>query len=260
MKPKLKIALILSLLSAVLAMCIFMVSRELLTQKKSDNDFHQLAMMITTEKEPSEERPALSSGVDLSTDRIESEESVSGKDLSPLLELNPDFFGWLSIPGTAIDYPVMHTPNESQKYLRRDFYGEYSSSGTPFLDARCSADSDNLIIYGHNMAAGTMFAPLEGYFKAVFRGEHPTLEWDTADGHKAFTIFAVVNFKSYDEWYRFVTAEDEQEYTEQINYIKNKALYETGITPEYGQQLITLSTCYDSAHNGRLLVIAAEEK
>ena len=62
-----------------------------------------------------------------------------------------------------IAYPVMHTPSNPQKYLNKNFYGEYSYSGTPFLDSRCSADSTNLIIYGHHMNNGTMFADLCNY-------------------------------------------------------------------------------------------------
>ena len=74
--------------------------------------------------------------------------------------MNNDCFGWLSISGTNINYPVMHTPNNPQEYLHKNFYGEYSQNGVPFLDSRCAEDSSNLIVYGHNMNNGTMFADL----------------------------------------------------------------------------------------------------
>lgn len=47
-------------------------------------------------------------------------------------EQNPDFFGWISIEGTELNYPVMHTPKDEEYYLRRDFNGEDSQSGVPF--------------------------------------------------------------------------------------------------------------------------------
>lgn len=77
--------------------------------------------------------------------------------ISELTSMNSDCFGWISIKGTNINYPVMHTPDNPQMYLNRNFYCEYSFSGVPFLDGRCSADSTNLIIYGHHMNNGTMF-------------------------------------------------------------------------------------------------------
>ena len=72
-----------------------------------------------------------------------------------LKEKNPDFAGWLRIPDTKIDYPVMHTPDDMQYYIRRDFYGESSVSGTPFIGDFCSTDSGSMIIYAHNMKTST---------------------------------------------------------------------------------------------------------
>lgn len=70
-------------------------------------------------------------------------------------EQNPDLFGWICIENTVLDYPVMHTTDDPEKYLRLSFEGETSTAGTPFLDAKCGIDSDNYIIYGHNMKNGT---------------------------------------------------------------------------------------------------------
>ena len=71
-----------------------------------------------------------------------------------LYEQNPDLFGWICIEDTVLDYPVMHTPDDPEKYLRLSFEGETSTAGTPFMDAKCGIDSDNYIIYGHNMKNG----------------------------------------------------------------------------------------------------------
>ena len=126
----------------------------------------------------------------------------------------------------------MHTPSDPQKYLRRNFYGKYSQSGVPFLDGRCDIQSTNLIIYGHNMKNGTMFADLKKYVDKDFLSAHRTVKFETADGVQTFTVTEVLKTNISNEWYNRISAED-------------------------GRQLI-LSTCYGSGKDGRLLIIAAE--
>ena len=96
-------------------------------------------------------------------------------DLAALQAENSDCVGWLTIPDTGIDYPIMHTPEEPEHYLRRDFHGQSASGGTPFLDGRNIAQvgSQNLIVYGHNMLDGSMFKSLVNYLDADFRGKPP---------------------------------------------------------------------------------------
>ena len=161
------------------------------------------------------------------------ENSEPLRDLSALFAQNRDCIAWLCIPDTTINYPVMHTPNNPQKYLRRSFYGEYSQSGVPFLDSRCSLDSTNLIIYGHNMKNGTMFSDLGKYLDDTFLGEHSTIELQTADGVQCFTVTEVLKTDIYDQWYERISRDDRKQY-------------------------LVLSTCYGSAKSGRLLIIATE--
>ena len=69
-----------------------------------------------------------------------------------LIKRNTNCIGWISIPGTSFSYPVMGSSSENPEYyLHRDFDKKYSFYGTPFLDYRCRLQSDNLIIYGHNI-------------------------------------------------------------------------------------------------------------
>ena len=152
----------------------------------------------------------------------------------------------------------MHTPENPQKYLRRSFYGEYSQSGVPFLDRRCGLNSDNLIIYGHNMKNGTMFSSLRNYTDPAFCAAHSVIEFQTADGAEPYTVFTVAAVQKTDDWYGFIHAADSTDFTEQAAAIMQKSLYDTGVTPVYGQQIITLSTCYGSGKNGRLIVAAVK--
>ena len=188
----------------------------------------------------------------------ESEPEPSGRNLGPLYAQNRDFLGWLCIPGTEIDYPVMHTPGDPQKYLRRNFEGKYSTSGVPFLDYRCRAECGNFIIYGHNMKNGTMFGTLKRYTDRDFLDEHPIIEWETESGCARYEVFAVAYVQKTDDWYGFIDAEDEAAYMEWIESIRSKAMLTTGALLAYGQRLLTLSTCHGSGKNGRLLVVAAQ--
>ena len=153
----------------------------------------------------------------------------------------------------------MHTPDDPERYLRHNFHGEYSESGVPFLDFRCTLDSDNLIVYGHNMMNGTMFAGLQGYVQKDFCEQHPIIEFQTADGCAEYRVFAVAWVKSNDDWYKAVNLGRAEDFNSAVEKITGKALFTINAAPEYGQQILTLSTCYDSANNGRLLVLAAKK-
>ena len=257
--------MILALLSlAVLLVCGYMVGSELLSRQKEKEDFEQLAELIAVEKSTASPAPTGSPPADkqpgpAATSSPDSQESQEQRrDLSQLFAMNDDFVGWLCIPETDINYPVMHTPDDPEKYLRRNFQGEYSESGVPFLDFRCSLNSDNLIIYGHNMMNGTMFAALQGYVQEDFCMAHPVVEFQTADGCVEYRVFAVTWVKSNDDWYKFVSADAAEDFNSAVDKVMGKALFSISSAPEYGSQILTLSTCYDSVHNGRLLVLAAK--
>ena len=162
----------------------------------------------------------------------QTESEPAERNIQALIAENSDCIGWLTIDGTNISYPVMYTPSEPQKYLRRSFYGQYSQSGVPFLDGRCDLQSTNLIIYGHNMKNGTMFSNLKKYVDRDFLNAHRIVKFETTDGIRYFTVTNVLKTNTSDAWYDRFAAED-------------------------GRRLI-LSTCYGSGKDGRLLIIAAE--
>ena len=208
------------LLSAVAVLSGVNIYTELKEQQKEKDDFVSISQIaeptVTTAQAESEptERPA------------------AERNIQALITENADCIGWLSIDGTNISYPVMHTPSDPQKYLRRNFYGKYSQSGVPFLDGRCDLQSSNLIIYGHNMRNGTMFSDLKRYVDRDFLNAHRTVKFEAADGVQTFIVTEVLKTNTSDAWYDRIAAED-------------------------GRQLI-LSTCYGSGKDGRLLIIAAE--
>lgn len=184
---------------------------------------------------------------------------------APLYEQNDDLFGWLRIDGTVIDYPVMHTPGDPEKYLHANFNHEYSYGGIPFVDAACTADSDNLLIYGHNMRDGSMFNSLMKYQEKTYWQAHPTILFDTLYAQGEYEILAVFYDRVYYQYetcfkfYQFIDAADEADFNDAIANFKAKALYDTGITATYGDKLITLVTCAYHVENGRFVVVARKK-
>ena len=218
------------LLSAAAVLSGMKIHFELKERQKEKKDFASVAEIA---KLPMTEAPAeFVTDTETETSAEPTEQSVAEHNIQALISENADCIGWLSIDGTSINYPVMYTPSEPQKYLRRSFYGQYSQSGVPFLDSRCSMNGGNLIIYGHNMRNGTMFSDLKKYVNREFLNAHRTVKFETADGVQTFTVTEVLKTNTADPWYDHTTCED-------------------------GRHLI-LSTCYGSGKDGRLLIIAAE--
>ena len=218
------------LLSAAVVLSGVNIYSELKEWQKEKEDF---AAVAENAELPMTEAPAESvTEMETEPSAEPTEQPAAERNIQALIAENSDCIGWLSIDGTTISYPVMHTPSDPQKYLRRNFYGKYSQSGVPFLDGRCDLQSSNLIIYGHNMRNGTMFSDLKKYVDREFLNAHRTVKFETADGIRYFTVTKVLRTDITDAWYDRIAAED-------------------------GSQLI-LSTCYGSGKDGRLLIIAAE--
>ena len=176
---------------------------------------------------------------------------------------NPDMFGWIQIEGTKVDYPVMHTPEDPEKYLYKSFNKIPTASGTPFIDAKCSPDSDNLIIYGHNIKNGTMFNSIIKYESIDYFNEHPVIKFDTIFEKQEYEVMSAfydrVYYKSETDvfkFYQFIDAEDQAHFDSAVQTLKDKSIYDTGITAEYGDQLIMLVTCAYHTENGRFVVVA----
>ena len=181
-----------------------------------------------------------------------------------LYEQNPDLVGWLRIEGTGIDLPVVQTPGDNEYYLRRGFDKVYSLAGSLFLDENCritSPSTANWLIYGHNMSDGSMFGQLDKYAEESFYREHPTFEFDTLYEEMQWQIVAVIRTQvGADDlpYYTFFDASSERDWQAKYQAVMDLALYDTGVTAQYGDQLLTLSTCgtTSSTTDKRLAVIA----
>lgn len=179
---------------------------------------------------------------------------------------NPDMAGWLVVPGTVIDYPIMWTPEDENFYLYRDFKKRDNNNGSLILDTDSSLDplTTNLIIHGHNMKSGAMFGNLTDYEKKSYFEDHKQIVLYTPECQRNYEVIAVFRSQVYKKtddvfkFYKFFQADTEEQFKDFYDNIKELSLYDTGVTAEFGDRFITLSTCVYHVTNGRFVVVAKE--
>ena len=178
---------------------------------------------------------------------------------------NDDIVGWVKIEDTNIDYPVMQTLWAPEYYLDKNFEEDYMASGTPFMDAHSDifVPTSNFLIYGHHMKDGTMFHDLLKYDDYEFYQTHKTFQFDTIykGGQCTYEVIAAGYSQIFPvestrfKYYKYAGITSESEFNEYVEGVQNIAEYETGVTAEYGDQLVTLSTCAYHVKDGRFFVV-----
>ena len=238
-------------IAMLVCLLVFLVSGGILAKRYFDDrqvesEFSNLQAMISTDTAATEETG----------------ESNSAK-FAALRDQNSDFIGWISIEDTPLDFPVMFAPNNKDFYLRHDFYKEYSIYGVPYLDEKttlgANGQSDNLVIYGHNMKTGTIFGCLTNYKEAAYYAEHPRIDFDTVYGDASYEVFAAFSIDVAADTsfvYNQYIDLDEEGYNAYVDEVIRRSDVDSGIRPVYGEQLLTLSTCEYSSENGRYVVVA----
>ncbi len=218
-----------------------------------------IVTIIDGETEKKEHRRFAEENISEQNGEEASDDNIRLEKYRLLKEKNKDFYGWLGIKDTIIDYPVMFTPDAPQKYLRKNYDGEYSRAGTLFIDAACDPDKlgTNIIIYGHNMHTGSMFHILPEYENEEFYKAHKYIEFDTTESVGTYEVIAAFKTRIGDDFdvYSFINPDDEEEYDDFIRKSKERTGYQT-TESTYGDDLITLSTCSYHCRNGRFVVIA----
>ena len=184
--------------------------------------------------------------------------------IKELQKENSDIIGWIEIENTNINYPVLQGTDNSF-YVSHNYKKQKNISGAIFLDKDYVWDppSSNLLIYGHNNQNGTMFEDLLKYRYKSFYEQHPVIRFTTNNEDAYYEIISAfpsqVYYKSQTDvfkYYYFVNASNEKEFYEYVRNAKNASLYDTGKTAEYGDQLMTLSTCAYHTTDGRFVVVA----
>ena len=185
-------------------------------------------------------------------------------DYQELYMQNNDMVGWIKVEDTKINYPVMQSKDNPNFYLRHGFDKGYTVYGCPYVQENCDVDapSDNLVIYGHHMNDKSMFAGLMKYADKSFWEKHKTIQFDTLTEKGKYEVVAAFKTEVYTDspnsfrYYDFVNADTADDFNAYIAKCKELAIYDTGVNAEYGDKLITLSTCEYSRNNGRMVVVA----
>ena len=224
--------------------------------KQAKKEFSLLAESVEQAEKMTEEVPLRETGEN-------GEEPISPlQKYEELFQENNDMAGWIKIEDTPINYPVMYTPDRPDYYLKHSFSKESSAYGVPYIAEHCnpSEPSDNVIIYGHHMNNGSMFTGLLKYEDRSFYHQHKTIRFDTLTETGKYGVLAVFKTTVYNDtgfpYYLFSYAETEEDFADYVKQCKELSLYETGVTAEYGDKLLTLSTCEYSNTNGRFVVVA----
>lgn len=196
--------------------------------------------------------------------KITTEKTERMLQVEELKKENEDIIGWLEIPNTNINFPVVQG-TDNQYYMTHTYKKENSKDGSIFLDKDYNWDlpSSNLLLYGHNNKNGNMFQGLLDYKEESYYKEHPTIKFTTVSEDSEYEILSVflsrVYYKNENDvfrYYYFIDAENEEQYNYYIEESKKVSLYDTGKTAQYDDQLLTLSTCEYSQEDGRFVIVA----
>ena len=235
-------------------------------------------------------RPSVEPSTGSSEGPTEPQPLVILPELQPIYELNSELVGYLDFPyeGLNMQFPVMQRMSDSDYYLNHDFYGKESIAGCPYVPTTCDVfePSDNVVIYGHNLRTGGMFNKLTYYREKSYWENHQTFYFDTLYERHTYQIFAVFKTAAaqYDKngnpwgypYHRKNNFDDAESFDKFIADIKGAAFngggyqgwtfYDTGITPQFGDKLLCLTTCEYTMRNpngsldGRLVVMAVRIK
>lgn len=237
------------------------LGRNLWMQEKEQMKFEDLRNQISASKERNSLREQHKEQECETTESMTGGERAILPEYEEIVKENPDFAGWISIEGTNIDYPVMQTPWEPEYYLHRNFTGDNSYVGIPFIGSgNMKETKGDLFIYGHNMRNGTMFADLLDYRNWSVWKAQPVIHLDTLWEKREYEIFAAF-YATEADWNEkgglFYDYDKNSKMNRKtyIQELKIKGLYQTDTEPGTDCRLLFLVTCSYQKGDGRFVVI-----
>lgn len=248
----------------MLAICTFIVSSVMLVNllvirpAVNDSQNEQIRNMLVV-NEPE---------IDPATGKTITKKPIDGSqgtlvDFSKLVKENDDTIGWIKVPNTKIDYVVCQPPEgeDHEYYLYKDFYKNYDTYGTVFLDYRSKLDSQNLILHGHNMRDGRMFGTLKYFEDLSFYKKNPVFTFNTIYEKSQWKIISIMKtntLESQGEFFNYLRGDFENDY-DFLNFIyqiRERSIIDTPVTANENDTLVTLSTCTYDFSQFRFVVVA----
>lgn len=265
--------LLMGICLAVFLVSGFMLAKDYFQTRQQQETFDQLSERFAENAENGEESQEALKEPDMSLtlkERIPPQQwkewwEQSARERFPVYrsmkEENSDMIGWIRIEGTNIDYPVMQSPDQANYYLHHDFYKKRSSYGVPYLSEVCRYEDPrtSLLISGHHMKNGSMFASLENYTEEQYFLEHPYIQFDTMDEAGSYEVAAVVKVSASGDqtmWQKLLFPQEEGDFEKAWERIRSQWFYDTEVSLSQEDELLALVTCEYTLKNGRILVIA----
>ncbi len=233
----------------------------------SETDSEQLNTQHQTTAEKQDAAVQTAQQEPVQSEEQSKETAVMLPKFTQLYEENPDFTGWLRIPGTKIDYPVMTRSGDNNYYLDKNFEQQHDKNGLLILDYRNDIENtagvpQNFIIYGHNMRTGVMFGTLKNYKEKTFCDEHRTIRFDTLYEESEYRVVAaMLSGVAYEDedvfrYYDAIDTSTEENFNVFRENVLGNAIYTTEETLEYGDTCLILSTCDNYKEDGRFVLVA----
>lgn len=264
--------------SAVFMVCLVLIALYFVDILRSQSIYEDIGSSYHARLPERIEEPAASEGEEPETPTEKKYTLLPGA--ADLLAMNDEIVGWISIPDTKVDYPILQHEDDKpgeEYYLYRNVQKEDSKPGSIFLDYRCTLDkvgddgtllyqnSSNLIVYGHNMRDLSMFGTLK-YYKTeeMYYTEHPIIELNSNYETYQFKIFGYFIADAEDttetrfDYWNAINFDDEESFYDYVNEVKRRTLRLTNVDVTYGDQLLTLSTCNNVFDTARLVIVARQ--
>ena len=233
----------------------------------SETDSEQLNTQHQTTAEKQDAAVQTAQQEPVQSEEQSKETAVMLPKFTQLYEENPDFTGWLRIPGTKIDYPVMTRSGDNNYYLDKNFEQQHDKNGLLILDYRNDIENtagvpQNFIIYGHNMRTGVMFGTLKNYKEKSFCDEHMTIRFDTLYEESEYRVVAaMLSGVAYEDedvfrYYDAIDLSTEENFKAFQENVLSNAIYTTEETFVYGDTCLILSTCDNYKEDGRFVLVA----
>lgn len=254
------------LLSLVLIVSLAVIFFRVRDQRRAARDSAEAARIAGLDEPDQSENSVLPEVIDPPGESSSSQEeeppeplpeeaaALAELDLASLQDVNEDVLGWIEIPGTQLSYPLVQG-TDNQFYLSHNWKKEANGGGSVFLEQTNNRDLSgfHLIAYAHRMRNDTMFGTLKYYKDPDFCRQHPSIYLVDGTTVRRYDVFAVHKAPVRSLVYRLDLETNHLE-DEFIQFCLDSSLFETGVVPESGAQVLTLSTCTGEGYDSRLVV------
>ncbi len=180
-----------------------------------------------------------------------------------LSAINPDIKGWIFISGTIIDYPVLQSIDSPNYYIDHNYKKEKSRYGSIFINSDCKLgpDSKNVIMHGHSMKDGQMFADLLKFSDLDFYKNNPVVEFDTPlekGDYKIISVFKTNTLPEHGKIFNYLISEfkGSKDFENYVDEVRKRSILDIPVDVNPSDKLITLSTCSYEFKDFRTVVVA----